>query len=59
MSLDVSFATLKRTRCRVSGLLLMEVPETPRVIWFRCLGLYWGYMGRMNKNMETTIAYWG
>ena len=23
------------------------------------LGLYWGYMGIMEKKMETTIVYWG
>ena len=23
------------------------------------LGLYWGYIGIMEKKMETTIVYWG
>ena len=22
-------------------------------------GYYWGYIGRMENNMETTIVYWG
>ena len=26
---------------------------------FKVIGLYWGYIGIMEKKIETTIVYWG
>ena len=39
----------------------LRVPRCIGVIFGTILyrGLYWGYIGIMEKKMETTIVYWG